>query len=566
METKRFILIIALSLTGLMLWQEWQQDYGEGRVSATDAKEVTSLSVPDTQENAQIPASTPAEDSIVLPEKPAIASSQASTEAVNNQNIAQDSSGYITARTDVYQLKIDLLGGTISQAELLQYPLDKRVSDAPVVLLRPQDPNFHVMQSGLLGEELPNHGDYYRSEQQEYDLGDADQLHIDMYWEGDGIKVQRRLLLQRGSYLIGVEYTVENSTDKTLNTSVYGQLQRSTPQERSSYFIYTYTGTVFSSPEDRYRKVDFDDIRKAPVTMDTPNGWVAMLQHYFVAALLPDRTDNTWRYYGKYLPQTNNYTIGAVSSPLTIAPVSTTRLQYRFYLGPKIQKDLRMVADGLDLTVDYGFLWFIGKILFWVLDKLYSLTGNWGWAIILLTVLVKLVFYPLSAAGYRSMANMRRVQPRIMAIRDRYKDDRQRLNQAMMDIYKTEKINPLGGCFPILVQIPVFIALYWVLLESVELRQAEFMLWLDNISVPDPWFILPLLMGITMYIQQKLNPAPIDPIQEKVFAILPIVFTVFFAFFPAGLVLYWVVNNVLSILQQWFITRSLEASVKKQSG
>ena len=282
-----------------------------------------------------------------------------------------------------------------------------------------------------------------------------------------------------------------------------------------------------------------------------------MLQHYFVSALIPASREEKNHYY-TLAHNDNRYVIGVITPAISVAPNETGVIEQKLYIGPKVQSKLEEIAPGLELTVDYGVLWFLAKPLFWCLEKFHGITGNWGWAIVLVTLMLKLIFFKLSAAGYKSMANMRRVQPRLLAIKDRYKDDRTRLNQAMMDIYKKEKINPLGGCFPILIQIPVFIALYWTLLESVELRQTGFIFWLSDLSAPDQYFVLPLLMGVTMLIQQKLNPAPMDPVQQKVMSILPIVFTVFFAFFPSGLVLYWVVNNVLSIAQQWVITRSID--------
>lgn len=323
--------------------------------------------------------------------------------------------------------------------------------------------------------------------------------------------------------------------------------------------IYTYGGAVLSSPEQRYEKIDYDDMREEKLSRDVVNGWIAMLQHYFISAIIPASNKETHHFYTNTLPD-NRFAVGTITPAVDVPQGNKNTLSYQVYLGPKIQKELAKLADNLELTVDYGVLWFIAKPLFWCLEVFHTVTKNWGWSIILVTLMLKIVFYQLSAAGYRSMAKMRRVQPRLLAIRERFKNDRAKLNQAMMDIYKKEKINPLGGCFPILIQIPVFIALYWVLLESVELRQTPFILWIKDLSAPDPFFVLPLVMGATMLIQQKLNPAPLDPIQEKIMMALPIVFTVFFAFFPSGLVLYWVVNNILSIIQQWMITRKLERS------
>ena len=328
----------------------------------------------------------------------------------------------------------------------------------------------------------------------------------------------------------------------------------------------------FKEPErkTRYEKISFEDMQEEKISKTIRNGWAAMIKHYFVTALIPGSSEE-YHYYTLYLDSRetglsrDRYVIGATGPLLSIAPGEVIADKHSLYVGPKSQHRLENLAPGLELTVDYGKLWFIAKPLFWCLEKFHSLTGNWGWAIILVTLMLKLLFYNLSAAGYRSMARMRKVQPRLMAIRDRYKDDRTRLNKAMMDMYKQEKINPLGGCFPILVQIPVFIALYWVLLESVELRQAGFIFWLKDLSTADPYFILPVVMGITMFVQQKLNPAPMDPVQEKVMMTLPFVFTIFFAFFPSGLVLYWVVNNVLSIAQQWLIMRNLDRAGLKDN-
>ena len=334
---------------------------------------------------------------------------------------------------------------------------------------------------------------------------------------------------------------------------------RTKQKEQESRFIYTYTGAVISTPKNRYEKISFDDIDDEDEEASATNGWVAMLQHHFLTALIPSDKDEMYTYYTRK-GNTRNYIVGAGLPTQNIAPGKTSTFSHKVYLGPKTQKEIEKIAEGLSLTVDYGIFWFLAKPLYWLLDYINMFTKNWGWSIVLVTVFLKLLFFKLSAAGYRSMANMRRVQPRLVAIKERYKDDRTQLNKAMMDIYKKEKINPLGGCFPILVQIPVFISLYWVLLESVELRQAEFIFWIQDLSIADPFFVLPLLMGISMYLQQKLNPAPMDPIQAKVMAILPVVFTVFFAFFPAGLVLYWVANNILSIAQQWVITRNIEKS------
>ncbi|HJP37113.1 MAG TPA: membrane protein insertase YidC, partial [Gammaproteobacteria bacterium] len=343
------------------------------------------------------------------------------------------------------------------------------------------------------------------------------------------------------------------------NGRVYEQLQRTKESSRKGV-VYTFTGAALSTPEKRYEKFDYDDLQDAALDVEVKDGWVGVLEHYFVSALVPP-PENKSHYYSLILDDTR-YAVGYWGPALALSAGESGAIQSSIYIGPKLQEVLHDVAPGLELTVDFGVLWFIAKPLFIVLQFIKDLTGNWGWAIILLTMLLKLAFYPLSAAGYRSMAKMRTVQPRMLAIKERYGSDRTRLNQAMMELYKEEKINPLGGCLPILVQIPVFISLYWVLLESVELRQAPFALWLSDLSSKDPFYVLPLIMGVSMWFQQKLNPAPIDPIQQKVMQILPVAFTIFFMFFPSGLVLYWVINNILSIAQQWMITRSIENAAK----
>jgi YidC/Oxa1 family membrane protein insertase len=320
--------------------------------------------------------------------------------------------------------------------------------------------------------------------------------------------------------------------------------------------LYLFTGAALSTPEKRYEKYNYGDLEKTPINISAKESWIAVMEHYFVAALIPEKSSEN-QYYSK----TNNsdlFTVGFYSQAKVINVNEQGFLHSSLYAGPKRHDLLEPLATGLNLTVDYGMLWFIAKPLFIVLDFINDRLNNWGWAIIILTILLKLLFYPLAAAGYRSMANMRRVQPKLLALKERYSDDKAQLNQGMMKLYKEERINPLGGCLPMLVQIPFFIALYWVLLESVEMRQAPFILWITDLSSMDPFYVLPLLMGVSMWFQQKLNPAPIDPTQAKVMKILPFVFTGFFAFFPSGLVLYWLVNNLLSIAQQWRITRMIE--------
>ncbi len=549
METTRFILLVALGLVLTMIWQSWQEDYG-------NQQPVQSSSESSAYE--PLAEATPNIDD--LPVAPSTGlNNQTPSLFVGEKNKYTASGEVVHVKTDLLDLEIDTLGGTIQHLELLNYPVSKKQQDDKVVLLDHDGDNFYIVQGGLLSkQDGANHKTLFSASDNNYVLGSEDSLAVPLVWESEnGLKVIKTYTFYKGQYVADINYEVLNTTTSDWTGSAYGQINRTEPVEKGSRFIYTYTGAVISSPEKRYEKIDFDDIKEDRLSVDITNGWVAMLQHYFITALIPASTEDKFHYY-TLNPDNRSYVIGAISPAKTISIGNSDNLKHRVYFGPKLQKRMEQVAEGLNLTVDFGIFWFLAKPLYWVLDYIHGFTKNWGWAIILVTLFLKICFYKLSAAGYRSMANMRKVQPRLLSIRDRYKDDRAKLNQAMMDIYKEEKINPLGGCFPILIQIPVFISLYWVLLESVELRQADFILWIHDLSIPDPYFVLPLLMGITMFIQQKLNPAPMDPVQAKVMSVLPIVFTVFFAFFPSGLVLYWVVNNTLSIAQQWMITRNIE--------
>lgn len=553
METTRFILFLSLALVSMMLWQAWEQDYG-----VRTAPQVTQ------QDAALAPADVPEQVAEDVPQfvQSEVAPSTAIESVESVDTSVSEKSRAIAVETDVFRLEIDSKGAGIRRAELLQYPVDLQQPDVPMVLMDSSHELFYIAQGGLLSAQAaPTHEQVFSTTRSSFSLKEGeDSLQVPFVWESpEGIKVTKLYEFTRGKYLVDVSYRIENNSGQIWKGRAYNQIKRSDPGRAGRMLIYTYTGAVISSPEDRYKKIDFDDMREQKLEQDITNGWVAMIQHYFVSALVPVDNTKPYRYYTMALSD-QRFVVGAITPATSIADGESGKIKESVYLGPKKQKELAKIAEGLDLTVDFGVLWFIANPLFITLDWLHDRVGNWGWAILLVTLLLKLIFYPLSAAGYRSMANMRRVQPRIMSIRDRYKDDKARLNQAMMQIYKEEKINPLGGCFPILVQIPVFISLYWVLLESVELRQASFIFWWQDLSSPDPYYVLPIVMGITMYIQQKLNPAPMDPVQQKVLMVMPFAFTIFFAFFPSGLVLYWVANNVLSIAQQWMITRNLEQS------
>jgi len=549
MDNLRLILIVALTFILMMMYQAWQKDYGPKPPSVAGTP---TTETPSTPPDSELPK-------LQNDSTPALLPAAAEPAKLLKSDLR------IQVETDVFRLEIDTTGGDVRQVDLLDYPVEVDKPDQPFRLMGDELPNLFVAQSGLLPEGVgPTHKTVYQSDQQNYRLTD-DTLEVKLYWQNDkGIKVSKIYTFKRGSYVFDVKHVIENHSAEPWQGRLYGQFQRTESNVGQSAFTYTYMGGAISSPEQRYEKISFGDIQDGSFNDERrqawANGWAAMLQHYFVSAWVPER-EQVYKYYTNMLPDGNRYILGLYGPMQSVEPQAQHTFKMALYVGPKIQEKLAALSPGLDLTVDYGWLWFIAQPLFLGLEFIYKWVGNWGWAIIILTLLIKLAFFQLSATSYKSMANMRRLQPRLMALRDRYGDDKARLNQAMMDMYKKEKINPLGGCLPILVQIPVFIALYWVLLESVELRQASFIFWLNDLSTADPYFVLPIIMGATMLVQHHLNPAPIDPIQQKMMMILPIVFTVFFAFFPSGLVLYWVVNNVLSIAQQWVITKKIAGDV-----
>ncbi len=549
MDNQRLLLFVALSLVLMLLFSAWQSQ----NAPVPAEQQATAQNPADPTAPPAAPA-LPADVPTALPaEGPAVAEASTAPVATAGE--------YILVETDVLRVELNTAGGEVSRAALLQYPwsLD---DPEPVQLLDNRLPNLFIAQSGLVGSGVsaPDHHALYQAEKTEYRLHDGeDSLQVRMHWQGeDGVSVTKTFTFHRDSYVIDVDFAV-TSANKPWKGRAYEQLQRTKVAERGqSMLIYTFMGGVVSSEWDPYEKIQFDDMAAwKPEQSYSKGGWVAMLQHYFFSAWIPD-ADEPVHFYTKALAN-GRYLIGLSGAEQTVNAGETGHFHSRLFVGPKVQSRLEEIAPNLRLAVDYGVLDILAKPIFWLLDQIHSLVGNWGLAIIFVTLIIKLLFYKLSEASYRSMAKMRQFAPRMMALKERYGDDRQRLSQAMMEIYKKEKINPLGGCLPMLVQIPVFIALYWVLLESVELRQAPFILWIEDLSTKDPYYVLPVIMGLSMYVQQKLNPPPMDPIQQKIMSFLPLIFTAFFAFFPSGLVLYWVVNNLLSIAQQWYITRKIEA-------
>ncbi len=542
MENARLFLFMGLALVMLMLYQAWQQDYASPAASPAPAQAAATSDLPSPQ-TAPVPAAD-------MPGAPA-------ADVVPADNPAEQT---ITVETDLLRLDISLTGGTIVRSALKAFPVELDTPNDPLLLLTSQPGERYVAQSGLVGSAdnpaVPDHRARYEAAASSYSLGEADTLEVELTWASaaDGTQVSKVFLLRRGSYEITVQYRVRAGSE-ALSLRQYHQLQRHFHKQRRG-MVPTFTGAAFSNPEEVYEKYDFDDLDEDPVQGTYEQGWVAMMQHYFLTALVPPAGAPA-TFYSKKLPD-EHYLVGFYGESQRVEAGTETLMEGKLFIGPKQTDRLEKVAPHLELAIDYGVLWFLSKPLSIILDWMHDLTANWGWAIILLTIIVKAAFFYPSAMGYRSMAKMRKVTPRMQQIKERYADDKMRQQQAMMELFKQEKINPLGGCFPILIQIPVFIALYWVLLESVDLRHAPFMLWLRDLSAPDPLFILPLIMGATMFFQQKLNPAPMDPVQAKVMQFLPIIFTVMFAFFPAGLVLYWTVSNILSIAQQWVITRNVE--------
>ncbi len=552
MDTQRLILAMIFFFSLFMLFEAWQRETRGPAQPVTAEKKAA--------ESPQPPAATTPTPTTKL-EPPASA-------ATMPQLPKQASGEVVRIETDVFSIDIDTVGATIARAELKQHRGTVDTSKNFVLLERDAGRTY-VAQSGLIGDGLPNHNTRFGTSAKEYQLSDGQNgLEVRFEAEGEnGVRVAKVFVFERGRHTIGVRHEITNTTAAALQPYAYYQLVRDgTAPEGDSKMLPTYTGVAVYTDKDKFQKVGFEDIEKGktPYTRAADDGWVGIVQHYFVTAWVPPEKVAR-EFFTRHLGD-NLYSAGVILPLGQIAPGAQATQQVLLYAGPQDQDRLAAIAPGLDLTVDYGWLTVIAAPLFWVLKTLYAWVGNWGVAIILLTVLIKLLFYPLSAASYKSMARMRVLAPKMQRLKEQYGDDRSRMQQAMMELYKTEKINPLGGCLPILVQIPVFIALYWVLLASFELRQAPFMLWIKDLAAPDPYFILPVLMGATMIIQTRLNPEPPDPVQAKIMKIMPIAFSIFFFFFPAGLVLYWLVNNILSIAQQWQITRSMEQQAAPAHG
>lgn len=566
METQRNLLTMSLLAICAILYFKWI-DFSAVENAAQNSAEIRSevpgVGSQEPTENRDLsvdPSSVPQANDIA---------------AIQGNGVAQTNE-LITVTTDMVIATINPYGGVIQRLELRKHLQNIDEPDIGFALLKKDQEETFITEDGIaaVGGHGPNHLNLYQFAQTSYDLGDAESVSIPLIWVAEnGVKFVKTLTFSRDSYVVDINYQIENTSNAVWNGKLYGQFNRTKPEKTGGGFgqLPSHTGAVMYEPEEKYEKYTFGDIidrdkdeRKRNVAKDkisknsleTDTGWVAMMQHYFVGIWLPPEGQKEFftNAKGKVNP---NYRVGFTSDYTTVQPGQSGTISVQAYLGPKETKRLNRLEnegniEGAHLTIDYGFLTFIADPLFWALNKIHSVVGNWGWAIILLTILIKALFYPLSAAGYRSMGRMKKLQPRMQTLKERYKDDRPKFQAEMMALYKKEKVNPAGGCFPILIQIPVFIALYWVLLESVEIRHAPFALWWQDLSAPDPYYVLPILMGLTQFLMMKLNPAPMDDIQKKVMMIMPFALMFLFMTFPQGLVLYWVVNNILTMAQQWF--------------
>jgi YidC/Oxa1 family membrane protein insertase len=560
MQTQRTILWVIFVMSLLFLWDSWQKY--NGQPSMFGGPPPATQQAPGREAPAAGSGAGGTAGDSSIPSAPATtAATPAQPQAAAPASVAATGK-LVRLQNDVLQVDVDTVGGQVRRVELLKHRAESDRNDSGnFVLLSSEPGRVFLAQSGLVGAEgVPNHNDPMTVVSQGPAAGGpAGAVDLVLASEGGGVRLERRYRLLPGSYEIRVDNRVTNIGDKPVAPTLYMQLTRDgNPAPGASGMYSTFTGPVVYTEAEKFQKIDFGDIEsgKARHATKADNGWVGIIQHYFATAWVPEQGKQR-QFYTRRI-ENNLYSAGALEPLGQIAPGQTVATPAKLFVGPQDQQVLEQVAPGLGLVVDYGWLTAIAKPLFWLLDALHGVVGNWGWAIVLLTILVKLAFFPLQAASYRSMAKMRKVTPKLMALRERFGDDRVKLNQAMMELYKTEKINPLGGCLPIVVQIPVFIALYWVLLAAVEIRNAPWIGWINDLSTPDPWYILPVVMAATMFVQTKLNPTPPDPLQAKMMLWMPLIFSVMFFFFPSGLVLYWVVSNIFSIIQQWVITRRIE--------
>ena len=554
MDTRRLILFVVFSFSIMMLWDSWQKKNSP---------------IADIGQQAQQQAQAPIAGAVA---------NNDTTNAVNNDvanNIASDGSFKLVSGqriqvfTDLFQAEIDTTGADLRRLVLNKHSAADSKDGNFVLMSDAQKPMLYIAQTGLMGNNLPNHKSVFTSAATSYTMAaSAASQEVRLSWAGigaaNGIMVDKVYTFHRGSYVIDVNYQISNGSGAAITPSAYYQIVHDNQSKQGSKMMPTFTGGAYFTEADKFKKIKFADMAKESLSKPSKDGWIGLVEHYFVSAWIP-KTGVNREFYTKQLSE-NIFAVGVITPSAGIAAGAKTEINTQLFAGPQTEKDLAAAAPGLEFAVDYGWLTVVAKPLFWVLSKLNGLVHNWGIAIILLTFLLKAAFYPLSAKSYKSMAQMREMAPRMQAMKEKFGDDKQKMQQAMMEMYRTEKINPMSGCLPILVQIPVFISFYWMLLGTVELRHAPFFGWIQDLSAIDPYYVLPILMGATMIIQTFLNPPPTDPIQAKVMKIMPVVFSVFFFFFPAGLVLYWLVNNVLSIAQQWYVNKTIHAAALLKKG
>lgn len=557
MDNQRVVLWVLFASMAFLTWSRWQTEHAPAP-AVTDV--VSPAAQPPEAASSTESGLASAALTAELPQvEPGAAGAPTSSAAMP---LAATESQPVSIETDVLDLRISKTGGTLVGAALKRYPKHKDAPDIPVELLSTDPATLSIVLSGVVdaAQSGPTHLAELTTTADKFVLDEgADSIEVPFSWSENGIAVEKVYRLQRGKYDVNIEYRIRNDSQQTWKALSYLQLRhRFNPPKRSMFDIdsYSYHGLVISDGA-KYSKVKPEDLKETPIDQKLPGGWFAYIQHHFLVAAVP-AADADYSYTGSFVDDI--VSVRSDGPVISVEPGEEALLAENLFLGPKLQTQLKQLAPELPLTVDYGRLAILAQPLFWLLQKVHDFVGNWGWAIIIVTFLIKLTFYKLTETSGRSMAKMRKLQPRLQALQERYKDDRAALSQHMMDLYKREKVNPAAGCLPMIIQIPFFIAFYWVLLESVEMRQAPFALWITDISSRDPYFVLPLLMGVAMFVQQKLNPAPPDPVQAKVMMILPVMFTGFFAFFPAGLVLYWLTNSVLSVVQQWNINRKMSVS------
>ncbi|MDO8176755.1 MAG: membrane protein insertase YidC [Undibacterium sp.] len=544
MDIKRTVLWVVFSMSLLILWDNWMRHTGKQSMffptsapAAQQSKDASASAVASAASAASVAAAVPG----VPGAAPAIKSER------------------ITITTDVIKVDIDTIGGEVKRLELLKHK-DDHDKTKNIVLFNESAKRTYLAQTGLLGGDFPNHKSGFVAKPGSRQLGSDNQVQLVLESEQAGVKLTKTFTFKKGDYIIDVKHEVANNTAAAIKPSLYLQLLHDgTKPESGGMFSGStefYAPAVYTEA-DKFQKLDFEKIEKGSDSHATKanDGWISVIQHFFVSAFIPQ--DKTAREIFTKKVDTNLYAVGSILPMGTVAPGATASMNARLYSGPQESAILEKIAPGLDLVKDYWYFAIIAKPMFWVMEFFHSLLGNWGWTIVVFTIAIKLALFPLSAAGYRSMAKMKVVTPKMTAVREQYKNDPQKMNQAMMELYKKEKINPLGGCFPILIQMPIFLSLYWVLQASVEMRGAPWMGWITDLTAPDPWYILPVVYAISMYITTKLNPAPADPMQAKMMLFMPLAFSVMFFFFPSGLVLYWVVNNILSIAQQWVINNKM---------